>query len=694
MSFSTRSKAGAFAIIAVVLGIALWFVLSQSGDHKPNTAATNSSGKEECGARPWRIHVNGPAAAVARARVVLATVEDEYIEATALGSGEFRSPVPPSRLSRGFAVTPTFRSQTVHFGSSNDADCVLTLTPTASVHVRVETETGIAVANARLIVGLRDSAESNDWIWTVRHVADAELVKVLNTNPDGESELPMLMPGMSLTVRAENDSGIATSFVSQLALTNQILLVLKNGGQRVSIHCRRLDGSPAPNVALRFDLLGGSPGHPVYKGAGACSTDETGVAKVFLGEAAALYLTGIESGWRFKQRPEVLTATNPAATVVIMRVFAAALRIMYDDGVPYYNGATIQTPTAMWDLARAEEVVDSPRERSSSLPLSKEGRVTVPEVVEGDSLQLHVTSSRVEYESQAITIPPEQLSKGGEIVVLIPKLTEAKILGRVRLTGEFPNDALAAITDDPWMNPIDTFALSERHDSRGLPAARQYKVRVSASTLAWESEVFSLANGETKVIQVPNARAASVRVRVVDAKGNPISGAALMPYSRRHAVFPQQAEVWLTAITDADGVAELGGQPSGNQEYRVEASGKQFRRVRVLVNAGVANDLGQIVLEPAIGEIWIELPEGVPEGERIEVELKTPFGTQSLWATQEITRRSCVFRDLPTDRSYILLLIRRTKDKRRGIFIINGIELTPTRAIHEISVALSEFKFD
>ncbi len=714
MNKNAKLAGGIFAVVGVILvaGATLWFCHTRQNPTYPNIAPGGvltdqgppdltpnaDGGGRSTLSDPWRVRVKSNGEIPAETAVVFALRSGDWVKAEPVSAGLYRPGVSRGSVERVFAVAPGWRSPAESVAGGT-GDTTLTLAPSARLRVRVEDKTGQPVAAASLSLSLGDVTASADWVHALELGLGMNAARTLTTDSEGISLLPALLPGSWLQVTAQNDFGFASAEINKVAAEDELVLKLADGGTRVSVRCVRLDGSAAGGLALHYKLLTGSPEEPSRAGEGACSTDESGVARVYLGEASALFLTGVEDGWRFQERPPALSAERLEAEVTLLREFPLQVRITYDDGRPYIGNASVWTKSGVWSAqsgnTAANDVGGSP---SNILAIDETGAFTIPHVVEGEGVDLTGWAQGIEYGgsfNRKLTVTAASSGTVWEIV--IPKLQKERTPGVIRLTGPGASSGSVIIIDDPWENPIENFDLDRKKESRGLPE-RSYRVRVSGQNIGWQSEVFELHNGDVKELQVPAQPPGRVRALITDKDGNPLKGATITPWSRGHAAFPMDPVPYIFAVSGSDGVAQLEGQPSGKQKYRIEAAGMQFQAETVDVFSGETADLGRVVLIPAMGEIWVTLVGEVPVGGRVEFRLETPFGRRGGIVSdqrQDISSGKSGFSHLVVDRWYIITLLQYDSKKDLvGQYHINNVKLTTDQTSLEYTVNLSDFKRD
>lgn len=714
MKNNAKLAGGITAMVGVILvaGATLWFWHTRQTQAYPNiapsgalpgqsspdhTLSADGNGQSPL-SDPWRVRVKGDGVIPAETAVVFALRSGKWVKAEPLSPGLYRPGVSRGSVERVFAVAPGWRSP-VEPVTGATGDITLTLAPSARIRVRVEDNAGKPVASAWLSLSLGDVATSADWLHAVELGLGMNAARTLTTDTEGISLLPALLPGSWLQVTAQNDFGLASGEIDEVADEDELVLKLADGGTRVTVRCVRLDGSAACGLAFYYKLLTGSSEKPTRAGEGACSTDEAGVARVYLGEASALFLTGVEDGWRFQERPPALSAERLEAEVTLLREFPLQVRITYDDGRPYVGNASVWTKSGVWSAKPGESAVkDVGGGPSDILSIDETGAFTIPHVVEGDGVDLTGWAQGAEYGgSFNRKLSVTDASDGSVWQIVIPKLQKERTPGVIRLTGPGASSGSVIIIDDPWENPIENFDLSRKKESRGLPE-RSYRVRVSGENIGWESEIIELHNGDTKELQVPEQAPGRVSALITDKDGNPLKGATITPWSRGHAAFPMDPVPYIFAVSGSDGVAQLGGQPPGKQKYRIEAAGMQFQAETADVFSGETADLGRVVLIPAVGEIRVTLVGDVPVGERVEFRLETPFGRRGGVVSnqrQDISGGKSGFSHLVVDRWYIITLLQYDKNEDLvAQYIINNVKLTTEETSLEFTVHLADFKRD
>lgn len=182
-------------------------------------------------------------------------------------------------------------------------------------------------------------------------------------------------------------------------------------------------------------------------------------------------------------------------------------------------------------------------------------------------------------------------------------------------------------------------------------APGEYRVFVRESTLtdnAWHDAAAAVTglvwNGSVIVVDGQDSMLApelepccSLRVRVVNAAGEPISGALVRPAGTAYTRWQEfeklapgrcQYGPVPRALTDRDGVALIHGIAAQEQAFAAEGPGYEPQALRVILAAGSITDAGEIRLLEARGTIRVKavFPPGVTRG-TCELLLLQPAGS-------------------------------------------------------------------
>ncbi|MBX3473985.1 MAG: hypothetical protein KF754_06345 [Planctomycetes bacterium] len=642
--------------------------------------------------RPWRVEVRGAGGPIFSLSVIVVTKDGRYLLAAKTGEALFAPPVAREGVDRVFAVSRSHRSPVVTLTQGAAGNEVLTLEESASLTVSVVDTAGNPLAGAGIAVGLGDPAESADWVQAVELGLGESIARTLITSTRGTVFLPALPAGRRVAITAQGPSGAVRGEVAKVKPQDSLRLVLTDGGAVVAVQCNDRTGAAIPDVAITYEMFGGSPGSPLSLGSGAVVSNSQGTAGIHLGESSAVIVTGVEKGWLFASLPEPLSASRPRVEIVLLRVGLLGLKLTYEDGLPFVGGVSVYGPRYAWEIEPARHPAGGMGGRPS-LRMGDDGSVTIPGMVEGDTIAVHALSGRDGFVglSERFEVLASDLDAVRTLV--LNRMAATRVPGRIRVTGIDDETAWVEITDQPWANPADAFAIAERSESGKLRAGT-YCVRVSGNTVGWLSQPIELAPGETRELVVPKSSPGLVRAQVVDKDGSPVPGSTLIPLSRRHSSFPAQAVPFHEAVADEQGIVILGGQPAGSREYRIEGPGLQFRVETAVVKEAATTELGRIVLSPADGQVWVSVDGTLMDGEVLEVELAMPFATLSPRNRVEMVLETHVFRALCVDRWYLLHFVHRRADGKRGQFIVNSIELTRAKSLQEFRIKLADFRYE
>jgi hypothetical protein len=184
---------------------------------------------------------------------------------------------------------------------------------------------------------------------------------------------------------------------------------------------------------------------------------------------------------------------------------------------------------------------------------------------------------------------------------------------------------------------------------------------------AWTSEEFDLAPGDTKELHPVVAQPASLRVKVLDVDGKPVTDAVLalasigMPQTIKFRV-PEQKNTGHRlaqkaydgeAVTDVQGVAILTGFPSGTLKFQVYAIGFQPWEGFATLTAGQEQDLGDVRIVRAAGCVEAQFPEWDFTKRKVDWAIQDELGGGYI-ASGSVTSSKLVVKGLPVGRQYSL----------------------------------------
>jgi hypothetical protein len=182
------------------------------------------------------------------------------------------------------------------------------------------------------------------------------------------------------------------------------------------------------------------------------------------------------------------------------------------------------------------------------------------------------------------------------------------------------------------------------HISKPLPAG-EYFVRVHSrqiradaaglpTCIITQTAPIQIEAGQSKRVTPVPRSSYSVRVRIVDEKGAPISPAVLGINSEAYRRWPiddykpgQTSALPVFGYADADGIAIAAGICVEVRVLSVEAPGYELQDIEVSPSEGAVVDAGNVVLKKAQGAIEIQLEgEGTGKLAEYEIQLLQPLG--------------------------------------------------------------------
>ncbi|MBK8206293.1 MAG: carboxypeptidase regulatory-like domain-containing protein [Planctomycetes bacterium] len=341
-------------------------------------------------------------------------------------------------------------------------------------------------------------------------------------------------------------------------------------------------------------------------------TDEAGQFEVTSSPDHIVRLELLEEHWWSKS----VTADFAVAEPIVMVLSAAksvSFRALCEDGQPLTYAISLKNK----DIGYSE------------MPsLAVDGTVTVKRVPIDRPLACKAFCRRIGYDDGFAEFSVADLNSGRELQIVAPK--SDKPLGGIRV--QFVG-ALSGIDSSVTIESDDGFARGgqlgpdrDHWESDKLPAGYRYRVSI-LGPWAWRSNWIEVETGKVSTVEATLAPGAVVRARLIDTDAFPVVRGALRPSNGSYLCFrggkPPLPNVPLHWVSDADGNVCVTGLPAGKITLEAEAAGREPVTIECNTVAGQQIDLGEIVLNQAIGTITLELV-GTKEGSQYRVFLSQP----------------------------------------------------------------------
>ncbi|MEZ5992635.1 MAG: hypothetical protein R3E76_09815 [Planctomycetota bacterium] len=257
-------------------------------------------------------------------------------------------------------------------------------------------------------------------------------------------------------------------------------------------------------------------------------------------------------------------------------------------------------------------------------------------------------------------------------------------------------DGILTVTNTEHQRRLLETPVRSRQSSLDKVFPGPYTIDITGDS-AWMSEITQVNAGDTVHVLLKEGTSQTLGVTILEEGSDaPIPFASLLRAGKDSPGLLTEPIRYVVAISDSNGRAELGGQPSVSLEYVVEKHGYEPHRLDSYSVAGGLLDWGVIRLSRAEGTVEVEYDLGTPANCTIQTSLEyfnsrkseaanTPKGVASNseynWSRLGLadSKGSRVFRGLVRERKYIftLMVIERDADgaiSRHATYIVNGVK--------------------
>jgi hypothetical protein len=268
------------------------------------------------------------------------------------------------------------------------------------------------------------------------------------------------------------------------------------------------------------------------------------------------------------------------------------------------------------------------------------------------------------------------------VIVVLPENQHGKICLEL-LDGVLTPSHIVMIEQVPGFpssQSVPVRVKSASWESGDLEVGGKYRVTLLGDP-AWRSDWFEIRPGQVTTIQVQATKASTITAKIVDAVGGPISNAVLRVSDGTYLTYDKVGSpsiyVLSGARSDRGGVVSLTGMPAARLAIEVEAWGLEPVSREVELVAGETLDLGTIVLDAAVGEIFVELVD-CAAGQKYAILIAQPSGPTIL-SMLELEGTKHKFSGLPR-RKYLV----GVTFAKGGTIVWGEVELTdqPSQTIY------------
>lgn len=335
-----------------------------------------------------------------------------------------------------------------------------------------------------------------------------------------------------------------------------------------------------------------------------------------------------------------VTQSTKHVSVEVERSMRILLDVRYSDGQPFVGHVHLTFWTQIQKTAN-----QAPKRDLGNLELDLDGSaqyIDIPEDTE--ALTVNTVGYRFGWVNPygidvSVDVQARSLS------VLVPEGGEPRGGVCVNLSGINAADGweLRMSGEANW-SPVEPPKWGREYRNYTLIPGFQYIVRISGPLGVWESDTFSVGAGEVFEFDPQITAPVSVRLRVVNQKGEPVfpsyvttrfhgmpdwrlvrsTGGRLLANQRDGAVRRKDhSKNGEDAPGDTEGVVTLSGIPQEVNTLYVEAEGYERTVVRLSAMPGVHVDLGDVVVAPAKGQITVKFTN-MTAGEKFLVDVSKP----------------------------------------------------------------------
>jgi RNA polymerase sigma factor (sigma-70 family) len=396
------------------------------------------------------------------------------------------------------------------------------------------------------------------------------------------------------------------------------------------------------------------------------TTDADGRAQLDAPLASTLRVNLDDPSWVLGWRNFLIKAGEAEAPIKVYRVRPLRIRVTYADGKPYAGLLTVKA-AGLWQASvQMEEAARAKTVAPPGWPMLEE-RATLyfHEIVEFAGLpseveitfETHPTRSGYSIAKHSLKLTAESTNELVEVVV--PEGVAPNTPGKIVLTLdegaklERPSVLFKVLPDG-------TRRTSAWNSRDPLVSGKVWPARYIVfilGDLAWHSDEFELAAGETIELRPQLKPSCAISAKVVNDQGEPIEGAALA-FATRDLPRTNSSNLKFSkafngeTVSSADGKLKLAGLPAGTFEFQVYARGMQPWTGFATLVAQQDFDIGDIRLEAAKGRVEVQLPDWDYKVRKVTWSLSDPEGHTINHANVESS--VLILEGLPVGRTYEL----------------------------------------
>lgn len=652
--------------------------------------------------------MRGSPEALAQCRV-LAIAGDSTIEAERVKVDSY---VFTSKLKNGSAIVavanlgnrdlglpgrkiPNFHvSQFETLDDHHPTSLILELRQTECFTVHTRDGDGQLVEDATVSVDFVGETDAMNWLTVFGLANVGPLASWLKGTYTDAPQVPLLRQGARLRLSAQSQGRFGASAVLDVDRSREVEIVLGQAKSFVEIEVHDPAGKPVPHLSLAYSINRKSD--EISMRAGPATTDENGKVRVHIHEQdVQLEISVTSDEWYLPGVVAKFDSGTARGQLEVRPAISITLEIKFADDQPYTGPLSVYSLPHPYAFGASYEAPGVPLSyhgpRGSKPKPDPSGIYRIMGVPADRDLECTAAPQRAGFGDLQHTIPSTDLSPGANFMLVIPKATRRQASAKILFEGDWERLGRARVK----VVQVAPFFGENGYDLRltkesTLLFAGDYKVILLGAQWAWQSETFTLADGEERKVSLPCASAAGVTAVIQDQTGRPLRGAALCSDWAAWADFPASPEAGWIAVSDATGRATLNGCPSGQVELRLEADGYEPEVVSATLISGAITDIGIIALRPARGEIRIKI-KNFEKIARLEPQtnLLVAGGKHGGRRGPRFLESSeVVFRGLPLGRTYSGFIGPRNGASWKAL---NGMKLTESEPTLTIEVDADTF---
>lgn len=616
-------------------------------------------------------------------------VTDDWIVALAnMGTDQDASTgrdIPAAHLSEYFVL-----------GRYPAKEITLELRPAACLTVVAKGADGAEIPDAAVGVDFTEDSEATGWVQFCELAGIAPLHRWLSGEAGKRSQVPLLRSGTRLRLTAQSGSRMGTTEPFVVKESGSVEINLHAAATSVELAFTNADGRSVGRVSFSAIFKGGPKSTALRTSA--AQSDDGGLARLSgaAGETS-VDVKVVSDDWRLEGGTVNVPLDGAKHTLVLKATLTVKIEVRYEDDEPYVGPLTVSADprNGFARVYSAPGVLqDYGGVRGPKPQPDPTGVYTVCGVPADADMVVSAFPQRTGFGYLDTKVNRSELIPNGYYLLKIPRATKKQPSAKIVFAGDLAalRDAEVKVVpiDSPYpvVGPIPLATQKETY----LLFPGKYRVELTGKGIAWQSDDFTLKEGETRTVELQARAAASAMATILDHEGKAITGAAMCRNSGTWVDFPARANAWL-AVTDAAGRATLGNLPEGKVELRLEADGFEPEIIQAVLSSGIVTDLGVFKLRPARGEIRIT----IKNFERIaglnpRIDLMVAGGRGGgQRGPLTIPSSEYVFSRLPLGRTWSSAIGPAVGKSWK---VLNLLRPTEAQPVVEVEVDAAEFDFD